>query len=133
MLVPAGVIAERLTAAWIFGACPEPHQHQFCVDTAARQHVPISTRFRLREARNVAADTQLIGGIRVTTPRRTVVDLARTRGAAADFVPVLAELFELFPELSTAVLAAHPLLADGRQFRGLAWHRIGQARGVPRL
>lgn len=77
LLVPRRAIAERRTAAWIFGLASEPNRHQFCVDASARVHRAISPRYDLREVRCPAADTVVLGGMRVTTPRRTAVDLAR--------------------------------------------------------
>ncbi len=80
LLVPGRAIAERMTAAWIFGVAPEPRQHQFCVDAAFRTHVPPSSRIRLREVSCPDADTLRVGDVRVTTPLRTALDLARHGG-----------------------------------------------------
>lgn len=77
LLVPPRVIAERMTAAWIYGLVPEPTPHHFCVDARSRAHVVPSSRLRLREVICAAGDTAALGGIRVTTPLRTVIDLAR--------------------------------------------------------
>jgi hypothetical protein len=74
--VPRRAIAERLTAAWIYGLAPEPRRHQFCVHVAERMHLEPSPRFRVREVSCPALDTVTIGGSRVTTTLRTVVDLA---------------------------------------------------------
>lgn len=78
LLVPPRAIAERLTAAWVYGLVPEPVRHQFCVDHGARTHVPVSPRVQLREVRCAPEDTRVIAGLRVTTPLRTVIDLARS-------------------------------------------------------
>ena len=80
--VPARAVAERLTAAWIFGLAPEPAQHQFCVAIGARTHKPDDAAVHLREVRLEATDTQTIGLLRVTTPLRTARDLARWGGAS---------------------------------------------------
>lgn len=77
LLVPPRAIAERATAAWIFGVIPEPTRHQFCVDPASRTHISPSVRIHLREVRCSPSDTVSLGGFRVTTPLRTAVDLAR--------------------------------------------------------
>lgn len=93
LLVPPRAIAERMTAAWIYGIRPEPSRHQFCVDLGARTHVPPSPRLQLREVHCGPEDTLSIAGLRVTTPLRTVVDLARTPGPdAPGLVEFLAEL-----------------------------------------
>ncbi|TFC51678.1 hypothetical protein E3T26_05505 [Cryobacterium sp. TMT1-21] len=77
LLVSPRAIAERLTAAWIYGLTPEPRQHQFCVHTAARMHLAPSPRLRIREVSCSPDQVQTISGLRVTRPLRTVVDLAR--------------------------------------------------------
>ncbi len=77
LLVPSRAIAERATAAWIFGVVAEPTRHQFCVDPASRTHISPSVRIHLREVRCSESDTVSLGGFRVTTPLRTAVDLAR--------------------------------------------------------
>ena len=80
LLVPGRAIAERMTAAWVYGLAPEPHRHHFCVDLGARTHVPPSPRLQLREVRCRPDETLVIAGLRVTTPLRTVIDLARSPG-----------------------------------------------------
>ena len=79
-------MAERLTAAWIFGLAPEPAPHQFCVAVGARTHKPDDAAVHLREVRLSPTETQAVGLLRVTTPLRTALDLARWGGAAG--VPV---------------------------------------------
>jgi hypothetical protein len=76
-MAPHRAVAERLTAAWIYGLTPEPGEHQFCVDVQARTNKPPVTGSRLREVRLDGADTVLLGRLPVTTPLRTAVDLAR--------------------------------------------------------
>lgn len=74
---PRRSAAERLTAAWIYGLCPEPARHQFCVDVRARTHKAADSAVQLREVRLGADDTVLLGRLRATTPLRTAVDLTR--------------------------------------------------------
>ncbi len=95
LLVPRRAIAERLTAAWIYGVVAEPGRHQFCVHIAARTHLEPSPRFRVREVACPAEDTALIGGRRVTTPFRTLVDLARWSDADVPVVPLIVGLLRL--------------------------------------
>jgi hypothetical protein len=78
LVLPRRVIAEQLTAAWVLGATPlAPHPHQLCADVGARVRSPGTGRANVREV--VIAEAELItfGGLRVTTPLRTVIDLAR--------------------------------------------------------
>ncbi|WP_022885157.1 type IV toxin-antitoxin system AbiEi family antitoxin [Glaciibacter superstes] len=84
LLVPSRAIAECLTAAWIYGACQEPTRHQFFVSPHARVAVHTSARYLLRELRCAPTDLQNLGGTRVTTPVRTIVDLARNESVPDD-------------------------------------------------
>ncbi|MBX3078107.1 MAG: hypothetical protein KF692_02595 [Cryobacterium sp.] len=76
---PDWAIAERLTAAWIYGAIPGlPRPLQLSVDSRIRLH-PISTRFVVyREVVVDEGDLAVIGGMPVTTALRTAIDLARS-------------------------------------------------------
>ncbi|MDH6237308.1 type IV toxin-antitoxin system AbiEi family antitoxin [Cryobacterium sp. CG_9.6] len=76
-LVPPRGIVERASAAWVYGVLPEPAVHELCVDVHARAHLPPSAHVHIREVTCPAADTRLLAGIRVTSPLRTAVDLAR--------------------------------------------------------
>jgi hypothetical protein len=77
-IAPARFIAEQRTAAWLHGALAfPPAVHQFCVAARARAKPPYGPRIRVREVEIDDREVQSIGGIRVTTPLRTVVDLAR--------------------------------------------------------
>ena len=70
------IISER-TAAWVWGWAPACSTVSTCVSIAAR--LP-STARRLQGTREVvigADEVAVIGDVRVTTPLRTVVDLAR--------------------------------------------------------
>jgi hypothetical protein len=78
LVLPRRVIAEQLTAAWVLGAVSfPPHPHQLCADVGARVRSPNSGRATVREVVIDEADLLIFGGLRVTTPLRTVVDLAR--------------------------------------------------------
>lgn len=84
LLVPPRAIAERMTAAWIYGACPEPARQQFCVDAACRVKMILSPRIRLREVALPTDDVVVLPGMRVTTPARTMADIARDEAAGDD-------------------------------------------------
>lgn len=80
-ILPARLIAEQLTAAWVLGALEAaPAVHQFCVSARARARPTASRRLSVREVEIDDAEIVSIAGIRVTTPLRTVVDLARFSG-----------------------------------------------------
>lgn len=80
LLVPEKAIAERMTAAWILGATPEPTRHHFSVDTNQRAHLAPSPRIQFREVTLDPGDTAVINGLQITTAVRTMVDLARHGG-----------------------------------------------------
>lgn len=78
LTVPARLIAEQRTAAWIYGALNRPpRQHQFCADISARVRPPALVAITVREVVIDASDLAEFAGLLVTTPLRTVVDLAR--------------------------------------------------------
>lgn len=80
------LIAEQLSAAWIWGALElPPRPHQFCVALGARIHHPTGRGMTLREVVIEPTEVAVLDGHQVTTPLRTIVDLAR-------FSPVFAEL-----------------------------------------
>ncbi|PPF55187.1 hypothetical protein C5B94_06150 [Clavibacter michiganensis] len=77
--VPSRLIAERTTAAWVHGAVRlPPRTHEYCVDSVARCHPPALRNVRIREVVLAERDTVVLAGLRVTTPLRTLCDIART-------------------------------------------------------
>ena len=77
-IAPARFIAEQRTAAWVHGALGfPPAVHQFCVAAHARAKPLQGRRMIVREVEIDDSEIQPCGGIAVTTPLRTVVDLAR--------------------------------------------------------
>lgn len=96
---PGRAIADTDSAAWLYGALADPPLvHSFAIDVANRAYVPPSLRYRTREVVVPSLDVANIGGCAVTTPLRTLSDLARTRAswtdADADVLRMLAELAE---------------------------------------
>ncbi len=70
--------ATHLSAAWVHGALPEPparHTVQRAVER--RLHQVIGRRLLYRDLRVDPHDVMLIGGVQVTDPIRTLVDLSR--------------------------------------------------------
>lgn len=77
-ILPGRLIAEQRTAAWVLGALLDPPaQHQLCADTAARYRFVGAARFTVREVVLDPGDMTLLSGLRLTTPLRTAIDLAR--------------------------------------------------------
>lgn len=78
-LAAGRLIAEQHTAAWIYGALlSPPSRHEFCTAPGGRLSGRGNRqRMRVREVVIDAIDVVAIGGVPVTAPARTVVDLVR--------------------------------------------------------
>ncbi len=70
------VLSDR-TAAWVWGWCRQPGSLSTCVSVAARISSPERRRLGAREAVIDDDEYQSLDRVRVTTPTRTVIDLAR--------------------------------------------------------
>ncbi|WP_120336884.1 type IV toxin-antitoxin system AbiEi family antitoxin [Cryobacterium soli] len=122
------LVAERMTAAWIYGLAPEPAQHQFCVDVTARIQKSTGPNAQLREVRLRHHDVRDVGGLPVTVPRRTAVDLARwgcSPGARAD-TELLAALLSYDGDSHSADEV--PSWRPGISFSRVAAAELSQAR-----
>jgi len=74
--------ATHLTAAWVHGAIAEPPaRHTVQRAVSQRIHGVIHRRLHYRDVYLPDADLLRIGGVLVTTPARTVADLARVDDA----------------------------------------------------
>jgi hypothetical protein len=72
------LIAEQHTAAWVWGGLIDPPaHHEFCARIERRTRPPHGTRFSVREVIIDDDEIRSVGGMPVTSPLRTVVDLAR--------------------------------------------------------
>ncbi len=78
------LIAELGTAAWVWGAAPEPTRLQFAVTPDARARLSPDQHVTVREIVFAPSDLVELDGVTVTTPQRTAIDLARFR---EPFVP----------------------------------------------
>ncbi len=91
------LVAEQWTAAWVWGArVTPPVPHQFCVGLDARVTHSTAPWLALREVVIDPSDVFQVGSLGVTTPRRTVADLARFsptwRSEERDVVAALIEV-----------------------------------------
>jgi hypothetical protein len=83
--LPPRLIAELSTAAWVWGAIPfPPLPLELCAAATARRRAVGVARWRVREVVFGDAEVVPLGGIRVTTPLRTAVDLLRTDDAFSE-------------------------------------------------
>jgi len=73
----ARLIAELGTAAWIWGAAAQPERWEFSVTPDARARLSPAEHIAVREIVYAEGDLVDLDGFRVTTPLRTVLDLAR--------------------------------------------------------
>ncbi|MEP6480534.1 MAG: type IV toxin-antitoxin system AbiEi family antitoxin [Rhodoglobus sp.] len=77
-ILPERLIAEQRSAAWVWGALDTPPaRHELCVVAGTRTRSPGVSWMRLREVVIEPGELTTIGGLQLTTPLRTVVDLAR--------------------------------------------------------
>ena len=72
------LIAERHTAAWVWGAQSSPPlRHEVCADITARLRPALDAGLSVREVVILHEDIGVLGDLAVTTPMRTAIDLAR--------------------------------------------------------
>lgn len=80
-LTGSRLVAERSTAAWVHGALDSPPVvHEFCVNAAARYRIVGASRVAIREVIVSPSEIVTFGAVRVTSARRTALDLVRRRG-----------------------------------------------------
>lgn len=112
------ILADR-TAAWVWGWCAQPGSLRTCVSITARIPSPERRRLGAREAVIDPDERRSVGGVLVTDPVRTLVDLAR-HSADPDVVDLLASGMRIsripFTEVMSA-LSRRPRLAFVRTAR----------------
>ena len=77
-LLGANLAATHLSAAWVHGGLHEPPaRHTVQRAVSRRLHHVLGRRLRYRDLAIDPDDLLILGGVRVTTPGRTLADLAR--------------------------------------------------------
>jgi hypothetical protein len=110
---PSRLIAELGTAAWVWGAVPVlPSRLELCVDLVARARSRRGGPAGVREVVVAPEDLATLGGRRVTTPLRTVVDLARSR---TEFGPAETAMVRALASLGGFGLAECHAAIDARR------------------
>jgi AbiEi antitoxin C-terminal domain len=72
------MIAEQRSAAWVWGALDAaPPRHQLCVVSNSRAGRDLPRTITVREVVIGPDEIAVVGGLRVTTALRTIIDLAR--------------------------------------------------------
>jgi hypothetical protein len=83
--LPVRLIAERHSAAWVWGAQAfPPARHEVCADISARTRPPATAHLDVREVVILREDIATLGGVSLTTPLRTAIDLCRFAAAWSD-------------------------------------------------
>lgn len=96
--VPEGTAAMGPTAAWIHGAGDAPPlTHHIQRALSRRIRVTMMPRREYHEIHLPGTDSMRIAQLTLTTPVRTLVDLARMSQARADFLPWLGDLVAILP------------------------------------
>ncbi|MCU1424674.1 MAG: hypothetical protein JWM51_965 [Microbacteriaceae bacterium] len=128
---PERLIAEQRTAAWIWGAATDPPaKHQWCASTTARARPPVPSRGSVREVVIASDEIATIARLRLTTPLRTAVDMARFSprfdGADERVVAALISGFGLSLADCRAALHRRRNLPN----KNLAWSRLERVAGM---
>lgn len=121
-LLQPGTAASGPTAAWIHGAGDAPpavHHVKRCVERRIR--AATSSRLVFHDTVLPTSEVQLIGGVRVSTPVRTMLDLATALHRDPRMLTWMNRLALVFPE---APQAAADTLRDRSRVPG---SRIGSA------
>jgi hypothetical protein len=106
-LVRPGTAASGPTAAWIHGAGDAPPAVHHVKRSADRRLRPrTSGRLVYHDTLLAASDLQVLGGIAVSTPQRTLLDLAVTLHRDPRVLPWMDQLARVFPGLATEAAAA---------------------------
>ena len=79
-LPPRAILADR-TAAWVWGWTTRRVGVAICIDIRARISSPHRRSYRAREVVIDGDEVRHLGGVSITSPERTIVDLARHDGA----------------------------------------------------
>jgi hypothetical protein len=94
------------SAAWVYGAIDDlPSRHCIQRRTESRIHAVLDASVRYRDVRLPPVDTEIIGGIAVSTPTRTIVDLLRDRVLREQASPDVVDLMLRWrPALASAAI-----------------------------
>lgn len=135
-VIPVRLIAERRTAAWVWGAVNDlPARYEVCADIGARTRPARPHRLVIREV--VIADHEVVSfdGFKVTNPVRTATDVARV---SDHFGPAEVELVARLMRsagFTTADCAARMEHRRNLPNKRLALERLAEgetrARGIP--
>jgi len=113
--VGPALVAIGPTAAWVHGALalpPDVTHVQRGVPRRVRR--PVTRLVRFRDTAMDPRDTVVLAGVRVSTPARTLVDLAREAHGAQDLAAAARLAVPPTDEQALAWIAAHPRVPGTR-------------------
>lgn len=129
VVLDARVIISDRSAAWVWGWAAMPPAVTTCVSIAARIPSPDRRRLRAREVVIGAHEQLALGGVVVTTPLRTLLDLAR-HDAGSDLAALLERGIRqsaIGAHQFTAALTGRTNLSFVRRARRLLLEACGRA------
>jgi hypothetical protein len=114
------LIAEQHTAAWVWGASIDPpHHHEFCARIDRRTRPPFGTAYSVREVVIDQSEIRRLGGMHITSPLRTIIDLVRFSPLFGDddarIVRALRERYGVTQEQCENALHERPHLPNKRR------------------
>ncbi|WP_440710377.1 hypothetical protein [Herbiconiux sp. YIM B11900] len=128
--VPRGLIAERMTAAWVHGASIRfPRPLQLCIRSTNRVHAPKSAERTVRQV--VLADSELsrAGPLAVTSYLRTAIDLLRWEPEFDDQLSLCIRTLLLAAGVDGPECRSHLRSAVHLPHKGRALRRLGELPG----
>ena len=126
--VPSRTILEGRSAAWVWGWTYENASVRLCVPLTARIGSELRRSLGVREVSIEPDEVHGLAGVAVTSPERTLIDLARF-DERVDIVAVLAAgiaVGGMTEEVVAAALDRRPASAGRRRAR----ERLREARGL---
>jgi hypothetical protein len=117
--VPSGAVLADRSAAWVWGWSPERTALRLCVAKTARIGSNTRRAHQVREAAIDPDEIHVVGGVPVTSPERTLIDLARF-DERDDIAGLLARGIRaggMSPEVVWAALDRRPASAGRRRAR----------------
>ena len=130
LLIDSRVVVADRSAAWVWGWGPAPNAVMTCVAITARIPSPDRSRLRTREVVIDNDEHRMLDIVRVTTPERTLLDLARHDSDPHVVDLLAAGIYEhgLTSEAIDLILARRPALSYVRLARSRLLTALDQAQ-----
>ena len=130
LLIDSRVVVADRSAAWVWGWGPAPNAVMTCVAITARIPSPDRRRLRTREVVIDNDEHRMLDIVRVTTPERTLLDLARHDSDPLVVDLLAAGIYEhgLTSEAIDLILARRPALSYVRLARSRLLTALDQAQ-----